>query len=303
MPGSAEGAALLSCKLRVLSVLLPQLQKRGHRVLIFSHSTRMLDLIQACVLRVLGLKFLRIDGTIEAKDRDLKLTKFQHPESRYFAMCLSSQVGGVGLTITGADRVILTDPAWNPAMDAQAIDRVHRIGQKSEVVVYRLIGSGAIEDKMFRLQVFKRGLAKTAMEQESQIRFFTNKDLKKLFEVPNEGSSTQALMAEQLGTEALEHEDLLSVVAGDIGSTDDPEATPFWQSSDVLGFSDYSRLFMYLEQAQKAEEEAETRAKEFSKKLRDEEYKKDQVVEGKWRANSWKDVPTPMQEAAPLADQ
>merc|ERR1740138_24724 len=75
LPGSAQGAALLSCKLRILSVLLPQLQKRGHRCLIFSHSTRMLDLIQACVLRVLGLKFLRIDGTIDPKDRDLKIKK------------------------------------------------------------------------------------------------------------------------------------------------------------------------------------------------------------------------------------
>merc|ERR1719215_1377809 len=79
VPGSVHGAALLSCKLRVLSVLLPQLQRRGHRCLIFSSSTRMLDLIQACVLRPLALKFLRIDGTIEAKDRDLKLQKFHQP--------------------------------------------------------------------------------------------------------------------------------------------------------------------------------------------------------------------------------
>merc|ERR1719414_1332235 len=149
----------------------------------------MLDLIQACVLRPLGLRFLRIDGTVEAKDRDLKISKFQQPESRYFCICLSVQVGGTGLTITGADRVILADPAWNPAMDAQAIDRVHRIGQQRDVVVYRLIGSGAIEDKMFRLQVFKRSLAKTAMEQESQIRFFTSKELKTLFEQPNQSTS------------------------------------------------------------------------------------------------------------------
>lgn len=263
----------------------------------------MLDLIQACVLRVLDLKFLRIDGTIEAKDRDLKINKFQQADSRYFCMCLSSQVGGVGLTITGADRVILTDPAWNPAMDAQAIDRVHRIGQQREVVVYRLIGSGAIEDKMFRLQVFKRSLAKTAMEQESQVRFFTNKELKQLFEPPNQGTSTQSLMAEQLGTEALEHEDLLSVVAGDIGSTDDPDAMPFWQSSDVLGFSDYSRLFMYLEQVQKAEEDVESKAKQMTDKLRNEEYKANQVRDGKWRANQWKENLSPQNEAAPLTDE
>lgn len=298
LPGSAEGAALLSCKLRVLAVLLPQLQKRGHRCLIFSHSTRMLDLIQACVLRVLGLKFLRIDGTIDPKDRDLKLTKFQAPDSRYFCMCLSSQVGGVGLTITGADRVILADPAWNPAMDAQAIDRVHRLGQRRDVVVYRLVGSGAIEDKMFRLQVFKRSLAKTAMEHESQIRFFTNKELKQLFDSPNINTSTQSLMSEQLGVEALEHEGLLSVVANDIGSTDDPDAMPFWQSSDVLGFSDYQRLFMYLEQTQKAEEEAEAKAKEYAEKLRSEEYKKDQVIDGKWRLHAYKENLSPQEQAA-----
>merc|ERR550537_51611 len=133
----------------------------------------------------------------------------------------------------------------------QAIDRVHRIGQKKNVVVYRLIGSGAIEDKMFRLQVFKKSLAKTAMEQESQIRFFSTKDLKALFEAPNQATSTQSLMAEQLGTEALEHEDLLRVVAGDVGGTDDPQALAFWQGSDVLGFSDYEKLFTYLEQARR----------------------------------------------------
>lgn len=304
MPGSAEGAALLSCKLKVLAVLLPQLQKRGHRCLIFSHSTRMLDLIQACVLRVLGLKFLRIDGTIDPKDRDVKVTKFQAPDSRYFCMCLSSQVGGVGLTITGADRVILADPAWNPAMDAQAIDRVHRLGQTRDVVVYRLVGSGAIEDKMFRLQVFKRSLAKTAMEQESQIRFFTNKELKQLFEAPNLTTSTQALMSEQLGVDALEHEGLLNVVANDIGSTDDADAMPFWQSSDVLGFSDYQRLFMYLEQTQKAEEEVEKKAKDFVQKLKTEEYKADQVIEGKWRSTASKENISPQEQgSAPLTNE
>merc|ERR1711948_84456 len=98
------------------------------------------------------------------------------------------------------------------------------------------IGAGAIEDKMFRLQVHKRGLAKTAFEHENQLRIFSHKELKSLFEPPNQSTSTQSLMAEQLGTEALEHEDLLGVVAADVGSTDDPDAVPFWQSSDVLGF-------------------------------------------------------------------
>eukprot|EP00928_Gymnodinium_smaydae_P033867 TRINITY_DN2413_c0_g11_i1.p1 TRINITY_DN2413_c0_g11~~TRINITY_DN2413_c0_g11_i1.p1 ORF type:complete len:1021 (-),score=217.97 TRINITY_DN2413_c0_g11_i1:654-3350(-) len=290
VPGSVEAAALLSSKIRVLSVLLPQLQRRGHRCIIISHSVRMLDLIQSCCLRVLGLKFLRIDGSIDPKDRDLKLSKFHQEGSRYFAICLSAQVGGVGLTITGADRVILVDPAWNPAMDAQAIARVHRIGQKKDVVVYRLIGAGGIEDKMFRLQVFKRGLAKTALENGQQVRFFTSKELKTIFEHPSHCASTQALMAEQLGTEALEHEALLRTVAADVGGTDDEQALAFWQSSDVLGFSDYEKLFAYLEQSQseRPEEDVTERARELSERLRTEAYKTNQVVEGKWRAG-WRD--------------
>jgi len=272
--------------LRVLSVLLPQLERRGHRCLIFAHNTRMLDLIQACVLRALGLRFLRIDGTIDPKDRDAKVTKFQQPDSRYFCICMSVHVGGLGFTLTGADRVILVDPDWNPSVDAQAVDRVHRIGQDKRVVVYRLIGSGGIEDKMFRLQVFKRGLSKTYLEQEKQLRFFTDKELKALLEPPDQSSSTQALMAERIGTEALEHEELLRVVAGDVGSTDDPAALPFWQSSDVLGFSDYHRLFMFLERAEQNEEEAAQCARDFAELLRREEYLKNQVVEGKWRASN-----------------
>lgn len=236
------------------------------------------------------------------KDRDLKLSKFHQEGSKYFAICLSMQVGGTGLTITGADRVILVDPAWNPSADAQAIDRVHRIGQTKEVVVYRLIGAGAIEDKMFRLQVFKRGISKTYLEQEQQVRFFTKKQLKQLFESPSQSASTQSLMAEQIGTEALEHEELLRVVANDIGSTDDPQALPFWQSSDVLGFSDYQRLFMFLEQAEKEdEEEAVEKARAMSLRLRTEEYVKDQVIEGKWRGCRESKENQPPQ-AAPVCD-
>jgi hypothetical protein len=245
----------------------------------------MLDLVQACVLRVLGLKFLRIDGSVDAKDRDIKLAKFQQPDSRYFCMCLSVQTGGTGLTITAADRVILVDPAWNPSTDAQAIDRVHRFGQRKNVVVYRLITAGTMEDKMFRLQVFKRGVSKAYLEQEQQMRFFSHKELKQLFEPPCQAASTQALMAEQIGSEALEHEGLLQVVAGDVGGADDPDASEWWQGSDVQGFSDYQRLFMFLEQSKSSEEDAVEQAKRMTGKLQREEYVKDQVVESKWRKN------------------
>merc|ERR1712137_1400346 len=284
VPESPEEAVVLSCKLCVLATLLPRLQAGGHRCLVFSQSTRMLDLIQGCVLRRLGLKSLRIDGTVDVKLRDLKVAKFQNSGSKYFCVCLSTQVGGVGLSVTAADRVILVDPAWNPAMDAQAIDRCHRIGQEREVVVYRLICASTIEDKMFRLQVFKRSVANTTLEHEHQVRFFTHSQLKEFLEPLACSQSTQSLMAQLLGTSALEHEELLKTVMEDVGEPEEAEASPFWHSADLLGFSDNQRVFMYLEHAQTAQEDAEEKAKAMAARLKSEEYLKDQVVEGKFRA-------------------
>lgn len=284
LPAKVEDAASDSTKLRVLKVLLPALQKNGHRCLLFSQSTRMLDLVQICVLRPLGLRFLRVDGALEARDRDTKIQKFEK-DTKYFAVCLSTSVGGVGLTITGADRVVLIDPAWNPAMDTQAVDRVHRIGQVKPVVSYRLICADAIEDKMFRLQMFKRSLAKTALECEQQLRLFTHNDLKGLFAPPMGASSTQALMAEQLGSDALEHQELLDVVAQDVGGAE--ENADFWKSTDIFGFSDLQRL---SKEGQKEEapkqDKAWSRAQSIAAHLVEEEYIRDQVLSGDLKPTS-----------------
>ena len=80
------------------------------------------------------------------------------------------QVDGLGLTITEADRVIIVDPAWNPAVDNQAVDRAYRIGQRRHVLVYRLVTSGTVEEKIYRRQVFKGGLAKASMEDTNPTR-------------------------------------------------------------------------------------------------------------------------------------
>jgi hypothetical protein len=240
------------------------------------------------------MKFLRIDGTIDPKDRDAKVNKFQ-TNDRYFAFCLSTAVGGVGLTLTAADRVVLLDPAWNPAMDEQAVDRVHRIGQTKEIVVYRLICSGAIEDKMFRLQVFKRGLAKSTFESANQLRFFSHKELKSLFEPLGDGTqnTTQDLMAQQLGNHALEHGDLLATVQEDVGDPEDEQAL-FWRSTDILGFSDYHKLFTKLEELEASPEDngsAHQKAQAIADALQGEEYMKDQVENGLLKPNFAKRLP------------
>ncbi|CAJ1368243.1 unnamed protein product [Effrenium voratum] len=169
-----------SAKLQCLSRLLPELAQRGHRTLVFSQSARhpepshvstcevkMLDLIQIC------LRCLRIDGLTEAQARAEKARELGSRRGGRDGRCmlLTTAVGGVGLNLTAADRVVVV--AWNPATDAQAVDRAYRIGQTKEVHVYRLIMSGLVEDKMFRLQVFKMGLTRTALEADQQHRYFT----------------------------------------------------------------------------------------------------------------------------------
>ena len=87
---------------------------------------------------------------------------------------LTSQVGGLGLTLTAADRVIILDPAWNPSVDNQSVDRACRIGQTRDVVVYRLITCGTIEEKIYRKQVYKGALSRTGTDEADPFRYFSH---------------------------------------------------------------------------------------------------------------------------------
>merc|ERR1719453_2333098 len=142
----------------------------------------MLDLVQICCLKPNKLRCLRIDGQCVAQERHEKVNKFNKQRDRFQCMLLTTNVGGVGLNLVSANRVVLVDPAWNPAIDAQAVDRAFRIGQEREVRVYRLIMSGLIEDKMFRLQVYKMGITKNALEAKSAHSYFTAREIRAMFE-------------------------------------------------------------------------------------------------------------------------
>ena len=87
---------------------------------------------------------------------------------------LTSQVGGLGLTLTAADRVIILDPAWNPSVDNQSVDRACRIGQTRDVVIYRLITCGTIEEKIYRKQVYKGALSRTGTDEADPFRYFSH---------------------------------------------------------------------------------------------------------------------------------
>ncbi|MED6292679.1 hypothetical protein CHARACLAT_002843 [Characodon lateralis] len=147
-----------SGKLLILDRLLPALKKRGHKVLIFSQMTSILDiLIDYCYLR--GFLYSRLDGSMSYTERDENIKKF-FSDPDVFIFLLSTRAGGLGINLTAADTVIIFDSDWNPQSDLQAQDRCHRIGQTKPVVVYRLVTANTIDQK-----ILERASAKRKLEQ------------------------------------------------------------------------------------------------------------------------------------------
>jgi superfamily II DNA or RNA helicase len=136
-----------SGKLVVLDKLLPKLQARGSRVLIFSQMTRLLDILED-YMQFRNYSYVRLDGSTPGEEREDSIVEFNKPGSTLFAFLLSTRAGGLGINLATADTVILYDSDWNPQMDLQAQDRAHRIGQTKPVTVYRLVTENTIEEKV-----------------------------------------------------------------------------------------------------------------------------------------------------------
>jgi len=151
-----------------------------HKALIFSQFLGMLALIKEKLIE-LGIKFEYFDGSTSAPDREKAIQSFQNDETvRVFLISLKA--GGVGLNLTAADYVYIVDPWWNPAVEQQAIDRTHRIGQNKNIFAYRMICKDTIEDKIIQLQEKKRILAKDLISDESSfVKSLTREDVEYLF--------------------------------------------------------------------------------------------------------------------------
>eukprot|EP01120_Amphizonella_sp_Union-15-10_P015452 TRINITY_DN7958_c0_g1_i2.p1 TRINITY_DN7958_c0_g1~~TRINITY_DN7958_c0_g1_i2.p1 ORF type:complete len:767 (+),score=144.67 TRINITY_DN7958_c0_g1_i2:99-2399(+) len=145
-------------KLQILDKMLTSLKSDGHKVLIFSQMTRMLDILED-YLDYSGYLYCRIDGTTKQKDRESLINSFNNDPDT-FCFLLSTRAGGLGINLTAADTVIIYDSDWNPQMDLQAQDRCHRIGQSKPVCVYRLITANSIES-----QILKRANQKLTLER------------------------------------------------------------------------------------------------------------------------------------------
>ncbi|XP_035764650.1 helicase SRCAP, partial [Neolamprologus brichardi] len=177
-------------KLQTLHTLLRKLKAGGHRVLIFTQMTRMLDVLEQ-FLNYHGHIYLRLDGSTRVEQRQALMERF-NADRRIFCFILSTRSGGVGVNLTGADTVVFYDSDWNPTMDAQAQDRCHRIGQTRDVHIYRLISERTVEENILKKANQKRMLGDMAIEGGNfTTAFFKQQTIRELFDV-NEGEKREA---------------------------------------------------------------------------------------------------------------
>jgi SNF2 family DNA or RNA helicase len=154
-----------SAKMELLMEELREVLDSGHRALVFSQFTSFLDIVRGA-LDVENVQYLYLDG--KTRDRQSLVEQFQSSAGPPLFL-ISLKAGGLGLNLTNADYIFLLDPWWNPAVEAQAIDRAHRIGRKKPVVAYRLIARDTVEEKILELQAKKRDLAESIISEDNSV--------------------------------------------------------------------------------------------------------------------------------------
>ncbi|KAI5926431.1 SNF2 family N-terminal domain-containing protein [Camillea tinctor] len=179
-PGYRWGLPNKSGKMQVVKALLQMWKKLGHKTLLFSQGVQMLDILEDLVRSEEGIRYIRMDGSTAIKDRQTLVDRFNSdPDIDLFL--LTTKVGGLGVNLTGANRVIIFDPDWNPSTDIQARERAWRLGQKKDVTIYRLMTAGTIEEKIYHRQIYKQFLSNKVLRDPSQRAAFRPNDLHDLF--------------------------------------------------------------------------------------------------------------------------
>ncbi|KLJ09541.1 DNA excision repair protein ERCC-6 [Blastomyces silverae] len=187
------GSASKSGKMQVVKSLLELWRDTGHKTLLFAQHRIMLDILERFIKSLAGLKYQRMDGNTPIKLRQSMVDEFNNnPEIHVFL--LTTKVGGIGVNLTGADRVIIYDPDWNPSTDVQARERAWRLGQKREVTIYRLMTAGTIEEKIYHRQIFKQFLTNKILRDPKQRQTFQMSDLYDLFTLGNDGPTETSEM-------------------------------------------------------------------------------------------------------------
>ena len=166
-----------SSKTQAFLELVANLRQSGHRALVFSQFTSHLALVRE-ELDKAHVPYLYLDGSTSAQERNKLVRQFQTGDDPLFLISLKA--GGLGLNLTAADFVIHLDPWWNPAIEDQASDRAHRIGQERPVTIYRLIASGTIEEKIIRLHQNKRSMADALLQDADMFSRISAEDVIRL---------------------------------------------------------------------------------------------------------------------------
>ncbi|KAI4153615.1 MAG: hypothetical protein L6R39_001536 [Caloplaca ligustica] len=186
--GYNYGAGVKSGKMQVVRALLELWKEQGHKTLLFAQHRIMLDILEKFIRSLQGFNHRRMDGNTAIQARQGMVDEFNNnPDAHVFL--LTTKVGGLGINLTGADRVIIYDPDWNPSTDVQARERAWRLGQKREVMIYRLMTAGTIEEKIYHRQLFKQFLTNKILKDPKQRQTFQMQDLHDLFTLggANEG--------------------------------------------------------------------------------------------------------------------
>ncbi|KAF2645003.1 hypothetical protein P280DRAFT_466245 [Massarina eburnea CBS 473.64] len=178
---SDYGAPNKSGKMQVVKELVSLWTKNGHKTLIFAQNRITLDILEKKLIgKMPGVNYRRMDGETQIKNRQMLVDEFNNnPDIHVFL--LTTKVGGLGVNLTGANRVIIFDPDWNPSTDIQARERSWRLGQTKQVEIYRLMSAGTIEEKIYHRQIFKQFLTNKVLKDPSQRQTFQMSDLHDLF--------------------------------------------------------------------------------------------------------------------------
>ncbi|XP_013605842.1 PREDICTED: switch 2 isoform X1 [Brassica oleracea var. oleracea] len=157
-------------KMRALEKLMASWISKGDKILLFSYSVRMLDILEKFLIRK-GYSFARLDGSTPTNLRQSLVDDFNASPSKQVFL-ISTRAGGLGLNLVSANRVVIFDPNWNPSHDLQAQDRSFRYGQKRHVVVFRLLAAGSLEELVYTRQVYKQQLSNIAVAGKMETRYF-----------------------------------------------------------------------------------------------------------------------------------
>lgn len=191
--------ANLSTRALVTQLLIQESVKKGERLLLFSHSIPTLNYLER-MLGNLQYKYLRIDGSVRADQRQAATKEFNDTNNKYAVFLISTRAGGLGLNLQGANRVIIYDFGFNPSWEEQAIGRAYRLGQKKPVFVYRFRAGGSFEDVMYNKSIFKTQLFSRVVDQKNVVRQ-TSRNIKDYLFEPRE--TEQKDLSESLGKDEL----------------------------------------------------------------------------------------------------